>query len=271
MTRIPTLHIGETGSTNSDLLARVQAAALRGDTSFSPCLLVAGRQTAGRGRQGRAWYGAHGASLTFSLAWPFAASVGLSGLSLAVGVALADALEPAPADAPTRGAAPARIGLKWPNDLWLMGDGLAGPGRKLGGVLIETTPGGGCRIAVIGVGLNVAAQEVPDAASGIAWLREIDAGATPETVLERLAAPLADALSVFEQAGFAAFAGRFAARDLLRGKRVEVDAAGGIDGAAEGVTTQGELLVRTAAGLVTVGSGEARLPLARAGTEAQAC
>ena len=67
------------------------------------------------------WHGAAGASLTCSLAWPFARA-DLSGLSLAVGVALADALEPPP------GAG--RIGLKWPNDLWLLDGARGATGRR---------------------------------------------------------------------------------------------------------------------------------------------
>jgi BirA family biotin operon repressor/biotin-[acetyl-CoA-carboxylase] ligase len=90
---------------------------------------VAEHQTRGRGRLGRGWGRSAGASLTFSLSLPLAPR-DWSGLSLAVGVALADALEP-----PLDGAVP-RIGLKWPNDLWL--DRRPGSGRKLGGVLIET-------------------------------------------------------------------------------------------------------------------------------------
>ena len=103
--------VAETGSTNADLLARVRAAAASGATASRPCLLVAERQTAGRGRHGRAWHATPDASLTFSLAWPLAPRR-LSGLSLAVGVALAEALDPRAGDA-------LRIGLKWPNDLWL--------------------------------------------------------------------------------------------------------------------------------------------------------
>jgi BirA family biotin operon repressor/biotin-[acetyl-CoA-carboxylase] ligase len=103
--------VAETGSTNADLLAWVREAPA--DSVLAPRALVAERQSAGRGRLGRAWESTPGASLTFSLAWPFAAGIDLSGLSLAVGVALAEALDPRP------GAA-LRIGLKWPNDLWLV-------------------------------------------------------------------------------------------------------------------------------------------------------
>ena len=68
--------------------------------------------------------------------------------------------------------APARIGLKWPNDLWLL-DG-PGRGRKLGGVLIETVAVGERRMSVVGVGLNVLPQPVAlDLSSGYACLQEL--------------------------------------------------------------------------------------------------
>jgi BirA family biotin operon repressor/biotin-[acetyl-CoA-carboxylase] ligase len=256
-------HVAETGSTNSDLLERARAAAASGAASFAPCLRVARRQLAGRGRHGRTWHGTPGASLTFSLAWPFAGA-DLSGLSLAVGTALADAL----ADALEAPAAASRIGLKWPNDLWLLDEGNEGdaarPGRKLGGVLIETAPFGGGRVAVVGVGLNVLALTVDDAAAGVAWLAELQPDATPAAVLDRLVSPLVDALRRFERSGLAAFVGRFAARDLLRGRRVVAAGPDGteLDGVGSGISTDGDLLLRTAAGLRPVRSGEVRLRLA---------
>ena len=96
---------------------------LRSD-DLRPTLLVAVDQTQGRGRLGRSWQSSAGASLTFSLALALERA-DWSGLSLAVGVALASALDP-------NGT---HIGLKWPNDLWLQGTGPVG--RKLGGILIE--------------------------------------------------------------------------------------------------------------------------------------
>lgn len=254
-------HVAETGSTNSDLLARVHAAAAAGDATFSPCLLVASRQTSGRGRHGRRWHGEAGASLTFSLAWPFAAGHDLAGLSLAVGVALAEALEPVAADDGRR----PRLVLKWPNDLLLVdGHDDAGAARKLGGVLIETAPFAAGRVAVIGIGLNIAALRPVEAASGVAWLGELDAGATPQAALHRVAAPLVAGLRRFTADGFAAFATGFDGRDFLRGRRVTF--AGGaaspaepISGTAGGVSAQGELLVATPRGLMPVASGEVRL------------
>ncbi len=245
--------VAQTGSTNADLLAWARHAPA--DTALAPRALVAERQTAGRGRQGRTWNATPGASLTLSLAWPLAPGIDLSGLSLAVGVALAEALDPRPAQT-------LRIGLKWPNDLWLVGAGE--PGRKLGGVLIETVPRGDGRIAVIGVGLNLHQQQVADATSGVAWLGEIDAAAAASIALpERLLPALTTALRRFESEGFAAFAAAFAARDLLCGRPVRCVAGGGpgVDGSAAGVSASGELLLHTVAGLQHIGSGEVSVRL----------
>jgi BirA family biotin operon repressor/biotin-[acetyl-CoA-carboxylase] ligase len=246
-------YVDETGSTNADLLSRSRFAAAK--DSHRPCLLVAERQTAGRGRRGRSWQATPGASLTFSLAWPLRCA-DLSGLSLAVGVAIADAIDPA--HAPQR-----HIAIKWPNDLWLVGG--ADEGRKLAGILIETTPIKSGRLAVIGVGINILEQSVAEAASGVAWLRQLDVDATPASTLERVVPALMNALSSFEEAGFAAFAARFAGRDLLRDRRVRCSGPAeghGIDGVAAGVSLTGELFVRTGRGVEAVGSGEVSVRLA---------
>jgi BirA family biotin operon repressor/biotin-[acetyl-CoA-carboxylase] ligase len=246
--------VAETGSTNADLLERartdVTSAARR------PRLLVAARQTAGRGRRGRAWQAEPGASLTFSLAWA-PARADLSGLSLAVGAAVSEALDPTH-------SAHRHIAIKWPNDLWLVS--ADDEGRKLGGILIETTPVDDGRVAVIGIGLNVLEQRVAGASSGVAWLRQIDADATPAAALERIVPALLDALTRFDENGFAPFAASFTARDLLRGRPVRCSggdgSAAGIDGVAIGISPAGELLVRTAAGIEAIGSGEVSVRLA---------
>lgn len=242
-----------------------------GDTQ--PALLVAEQQTLGRGRQGRIWHSRSGQSLTFSLALALAPRDWL-GLSLAVGVALADALDP-----PEPGRRP-RLGLKWPNDLWLIdvagsasASGLpAAPGRKLAGVLIETIAVGSRRMVVVGVGLNVApfeaatAGEPRDFGSGHAWLQEIDATATAPTALHCVALPLVKSLQQFEREGFAGFATAYARRDLLRGLAIETSDAlqGGTlaSGIAEGVSANGALLLRTASGVQAVSSGEVSVRLA---------
>ena len=231
-----------------------------------PCLLVAENQTGGRGRQGRAWQSARGASLTFSLSLPLALA-DWSGLSLAVGVALAEALDPL---AP--GAAP-HIGLKWPNDLWLMDDfaPASRSGRKLGGVLIETVVAGNKRLAVIGIGLNVQPLGAADASSGFACLQELDREADAPAVLARVALPLVQALKEFESLGFVPFMPRFAARDLLAGQAVRTTQSNAADGIAVGVTEHGALEVDTGAGLLEVTSGEVSVRLNRAASSGPAC
>ena len=220
----------ELDSTNSELMRRARAGQLE------PVLLVAERQTAGRGRLGRAWQAAPGASLTFSLGLPLAPP-DWSGLSLAVGVSLAESLHP-------------RVRLKWPNDLWL-------DERKLGGILIETASfgdGAGQRQAVIGVGLNIA----PPAAEGLstppAAVRELLPQADAPGVLRQLVPALVRDVLGFQQAGFSPFHARFDARDLLRDRAVSL--SDGSSGTAHGVGEDGSLLVHTAAGLHAVGSSE---------------
>ena len=222
-----------------------------------PCLLVAEHQTGGRGRMGRVWQAAAGASLTFSLSLPMNPA-DWSGLSLAVGVALADALEP------PGSRQKARIGIKWPNDLWLM-DGAEGaaPGRKLGGILIETVMAGPTRLAVVGVGLNVLPQPLEEISSGYACLQELNPSASAPWALVQVAAPLVRALREFEQHGFAPFAERFAARDLLRDRAITTSQANLPEGVAQGVSPTGALRVQTGSGLHEVSSGEVSVRLDR--------
>ena len=274
--------VARSESTNTQLLQRLrgaQGAALqdmvlpgRRASDTQPCLLVAEHQTVGRGRMGRSWLAAPGASLTFSLALPLA-PVDWSGLSLAVGVALAEALDRAPLKettgrpefpcSPSGGRTPyggglggalgsPRIGLKCPNDLWL-------DQRKLGGVLIETVSVGSRRMAVIGVGLNVRPMQVAAVSSGYACLSELDPSVSAPAVLHRLASPLVLALRTFEREGFAAFHACYAARDVLRGHSVR---SGLIEGLAQGVATSGALQVATPAGLQLITSSEVSVRLA---------
>lgn len=263
--------LASVGSTNTVLLERLRTVDARrgaGTTlgrrsgDRNPCLLVAERQTAGRGRRGRSWQSAPGASLTFSLALPLAPA-SWSGLSLAVGAALADALDP-PA-----GSVPPRIGLKWPNDLWLTD--APGRGRKLGGVLIETVVVGGRRMVVVGVGLNIAplptAAGTPrELAHGYASLQELAPPLQAPAVLHRVALPLVRALLQFEREGFAGFAPAYERRDLLRGRPVAAvdaaNAAASVSGVAEGVAPNGALRVRGDDGVLReVISGEVSVRL----------
>lgn len=223
--------VPEIASTNSELMRRAR------EGRTEPVLLVAEHQTAGRGRLGRGWVSHAGESLTFSLGLPLAPA-DWSGLSLAVGVSLAESLHP-------------RIQLKWPNDLWLAD-------RKLAGVLIETASFGEAgvsrRYAVIGIGINIAARDVAGLAISPAALRELLPGVAPGEVLLRVAAPLVQAVQAFETFGFAPFQARFNARDALRDRAVVL--SDGTKGTAHGASEAGALLVHTAGGMNTVTSSE---------------
>ena len=256
----------DTRAEGADVLVRrsVESGAFgRRAVDLQPCLLVAEHQSAGRGRQGRPWQSLPGASLTFSLGLPLAAA-DWSGLSLAVGVALCEALAPAGVRSEQSGP---QIGLKWPNDLWLMDGPLqSATGRKLGGILIETVAAGALadskRLVIIGIGLNVLPFDAAEANTGFASLHELDADATAPSVLAKIGLPLAQALQQFEREGFAAFAERFAARDLLRGRTVRTTSAEVPEGIARGVSAHGALLVQSAAGIASVSSGEVSVRLA---------
>jgi BirA family biotin operon repressor/biotin-[acetyl-CoA-carboxylase] ligase len=260
---------------------------------WTSCLLVAQEQTQGRGRQGRAWHAQPGSSLTFSLGLRLAPQ-DWSGLSLAVGVALADALDPARGPSSGSEDAAPRILLKWPNDLWLRDAQAAGGGRKLGGVLIETAtawevnpqtveagaqvasappvgdrplqePRTPARICVIGVGLNIGPQSagtVEKASTGVACLQEMEPQATAAQALARVVLPLLQAVRRFEQSGFAGVAHAFSRRDLLHGKAVSTTLPDLPVGMAQGVDDAGALQVRAPDGaLRSVVGGEVSIRL----------
>ncbi|MEK8030449.1 biotin--[acetyl-CoA-carboxylase] ligase [Ideonella sp. DXS29W] len=242
--------VDRVASTNGTLVDRLREASrgareshgrgLRAD-DLRPTLLVAIDQTQGRGRLGRSWQSSAGSSLTFSLSLALERA-DWSGLSLAVGVALAEALDPTGA----------HIGLKWPNDLWLRS--AEGPGRKLGGILIEAMGLGDHRMSVIGVGLNVQPVHLAEVAAS---LSEFHSMITPARALSMVMPHLAKALNRFEEQGFAGFEADYASRDLLLNGPVVSSDPACPRGEAVGVDADGALRVRDADGVVhRITSGE---------------
>lgn len=236
----------EIDSTNTELLRRFKAL----PQDAEPTLLLAERQTAGRGRMGRVW-SSDSTSLTFSLGLNLMPQ-DWSGLSLVVGLAAAQSLSSDP-----------RLGLKWPNDLWWQE-------RKLGGILVETASSLGAgqapaaRYVVIGIGLN-AELPAPEVAQGLstapAALSELPEPLTAPAALRRVVPAVLEAVREFERTGFAPFAPAFAARDVLKGRSVQcsqttAQAVAGAQGEAAGVDASGALLVHTATGLQRVQSSE---------------
>ena len=217
----------EIDSTNTELMRRAK------EGRPDPILLIAERQLAGRGRQGRAWVGEPGDALTFSIGLPYRPA-NWSGLSLAVGLSLAESLGP-------------EVQIKWPNDLWRLE-------RKLGGILIEAASQGDQSYAVIGVGLNVRKPSANDLRTPAAGLNEFWKGATAPTALERIIAPLMSTLLKFESEGFEPFQSRFHARDAILGRQITTSE--GVQGLYEGVDRLGALQILTTQGSVKVSSSE---------------
>ena len=234
--------VAETGSTNADLLERLA-------TLPGPTLLLATHQTAGRGRAGRSWLSAPGATLTFSLAWKLQGPLArLAGLPLAVGVILAECL--ARLDLPVQ--------LKWPNDMLR-------DGAKLGGILIETR-GAQDRDpdiwAVIGIGINLLLPQhletqIGRAVADAPWLAQMDR----HQLMAVLASGLADGLAEFDGAGFAAFSARWNGLHAHQGQCVTLTEQGRLvhEGRAAGVDELGRLLLDTAGGRLEIVSGDVTL------------
>lgn len=229
--------LAECGSTNAELLARAGAGAPSGT------VLVAERQTAGRGRLGREWLSAPGDSLTFSLLWRFPPGTPVAGLSLAVGIGVARALAKVGAgDTP----------LKWPNDILK-------DGKKLGGILIELQAQ---TAAVIGLGLNrrlPAAMPAEVCGRSAALGVDIDANA----LLAALLGELLTVLDGFAAGGFAALRDEWLARNAWAGRPVRVIVPHGpvVDGTCAGVADDGALLLETASGMQRILSGDVSLRL----------
>lgn len=241
-----------TGSTNADLLHAARAGLLD-----SPTLLAAGRQTAGRGRQGRAWADDAYTSVLCSLAWPFpppglpaAAQRNLGPLSLAVGVWLAQALH-------ALGATTVR--LKWPNDLLLPSpDGW----HKLGGILVEIADTAQARWAVIGFGLNLRTPPDQPQAAGL------DAAGLFLDRAQVLGALLPALLNGLQTSAkhLDATLTQWNALHAWAGQTVSIQDRGQtlFSGTALGIAPDGALRVRTPQGERRVLSADVSLRLARA-------
>jgi BirA family transcriptional regulator, biotin operon repressor / biotin---[acetyl-CoA-carboxylase] ligase len=218
----PLQRLAEVDSSNSALLRR---AAMLPDRYA----LVVDAQSAGRGRQGRRWHSPPGANLYLSLfaRLPLVAAQ-LSGLSLAIGIAVAETL---------RAGGAVDVGVKWPNDL-------VARERKLGGILIESAGSREGRVElVIGLGLNLAMPR--DADVGQPWidLATLGVASNREAWLPALLVAIGAALDEFVAAGFAGFLPRWQQVDLLAGRELVVHGGERSGGTACGVDADGALRV----------------------------
>lgn len=238
--------LAECSSTNTVLQERAAKGAASGS------VLVADVQTAGRGRRGRSWLSSPDNSLTFSLLWRLPPAVRSAGLSLAVGLAVAQALESLGA----RG-----VGLKWPNDIWLLG-------QKLGGVLIEVAFDSNGLGLIIGIGLNLRHDPELETQLGhaSAALSDENLLLPREVVLGAVLRELASVLDRFGSEGFTALRAAWCARNALLGLPVRVSSESGEHlGNCGDVAADGALILHTAYGahLLITGGDVSLAPMSR--------
>jgi BirA family biotin operon repressor/biotin-[acetyl-CoA-carboxylase] ligase len=215
----------------------------------SGIVCIAEMQQAGRGRRGRTWLSPPAGNFYGSVGWIFRQGFDvLEGLSLAVGVAVIQALEAAGATG---------LSLKWPNDiLWQQ--------QKLGGVLIEMSgeAGGPCQV-VIGVGVNLHLPAQIKSRIDQACVDLVTVCGTPinrHQVSAAIIASLIRLLAHYAEQGFAGWRQQWLQYDAFANQAVTV--LGGqtpITGIACGVDERGALLINRQGALVTIHGGEVSL------------
>jgi BirA family biotin operon repressor/biotin-[acetyl-CoA-carboxylase] ligase len=235
-----------TDSTNTDALDAARRAAPHGS------VYLADEQLAGRGRGDNVWRSAAGEGLYVSvLLRPQILAAHLPLLPLAAGLAAADAI---------RAVAGPSVDLRWPNDLIL--DSHWGP-RKAGGILVEArTEGSTVAFAVIGIGINVHQRSFASGLATPATSLDLETGhqvSRQDLLVSLLKSLEREALALLDPAAGTTITQRVEqASTWVRGRRVEVHGPQACTGVTAGLDEHGFLLVRTAAGLVTVQTGGIR-------------
>jgi BirA family transcriptional regulator, biotin operon repressor / biotin---[acetyl-CoA-carboxylase] ligase len=232
---------GETGSTNDDARALARNGAPEGT------VVLASRQSGGRGRLGRVWESPLGGAYLSIVLRPDASPGEVSSLSLAVGLGIARGL------AHSLGVETA---LKWPNDVLLSGG-------KLCGILLEMAAEAD-RVdwVVVGIGMNVARAPGVVATPGAAYLRDVAPDARIAPSVAAVLEGVADAYADWTTGGFGPMRGEYERRCPLLGSDVVVrDMTGAVrtSGSAFGVDSEGRLLVAGLGGVEAVAAGEVTL------------
>jgi BirA family biotin operon repressor/biotin-[acetyl-CoA-carboxylase] ligase len=235
----------ETTSTND----AARAAAEAGETG--PLWIAAHRQTAGRGRRGRAWTGLEGNLFATGLFTFDAGPAAVANLSFAAALAVAETCD--------QSVNPARVRVKWPNDVLI-------DGAKTSGVLLESwaAPAGGLHLAV-GIGINVAAAPEGTETPATALIHHARADApalTAPTALAHLARRFAHWVAVWEAEGFAPLRTAWLDRATGLGGQARARLADRtIEGRFEGLSETGALCLRTTGGdLVEISAGDVFFP-----------
>lgn len=231
------LHIlDETTSTNDEAKRAAKDGAPHGAT------WLAESQSAGRGRQGRAWVSPRGENLLVSVLVRVDCSPArLPLLALVAGLAARDAIALAAPSAAPR--------IKWPNDVVVGADR-----KKVAGVLVEAITQGSSSALVVGVGINVHTREFPDdlaaRATSVALLADRTSPHPPDRaeILADLLRGLDRDLALVAARGLGLVHARLSHADALRGARVRSESG---EGVAEGIDLDGRLLIRRDNGMLT--------------------
>ena len=236
------------GSTNK--YRREQAE--KSDCSGS--VVLAERQTSGRGRRGKAWVSPFAANIYMSILWDFEQGAqALEGLSLAVGVAVRRALIEVGLE---------DVRLKWPNDIYI-------GNKKLGGILLEMIgdPAGHCSV-VIGVGINVSMPASMAVNIDQPWTdccSESDAPIARSRLAALLIDNIFDILNDFESLGFAEYRDEWQEADAFKGLQGTISTPrDSVSGTVIGVDNSGAVQLKLISGAVkSFIGGELSLRLAK--------
>lgn len=227
---LPVFFFNEIGSTNAEALAR----AGRGEPEQ---WIAAARQTAGRGRRGRAWVSEPGNLYASLLLYDPAPAAVSSQICFVAALALHDALYDLASD-----LAPERLRLKWPNDVLL-------DGKKIAGILVEGIASGERQAVVTGFGVNCA-HHPADTPYPTGDLQENGIAVTPERLLAGLADRLMRRLAEWQRGnGFVSIRKAWLARAFGVGGEIEVRLSERvIKGRFEEIDETGALILEHASG-----------------------
>lgn len=237
-----TIEIVEQAESSNTALLKLAALGAKSGT-----VLAVELQSSGRGRLGRIWHSNLGSSLTFSLLWRFESGISaLSGLSLAVGVAISRALRKLSAQ---------NVYLKWPNDI-------ISSGGKLGGVLIEAQGDmHGPSAVVIGIGLNCTLpidleKKIDQPASSLNEICTLTPGR--EQLLATLLQEINMVLKQFAVDKLSTLRSEWESFNAYQNRDIEMLMPDGsrIKGLVRGISNLGELCLETANGTRYINSGE---------------
>jgi len=253
--------VAETQSTNDDLLERWRAGEL-----IDPIARIALKQTAGKGRAGRAWLANPEDSISFSVAFPFKRKPAeLTGLSLLVGLAVISGIAAA-YDLSEATLHQAGLRLKWPNDLLLNN-------AKLGGILIEggQAKSGDPTWMIIGIGMNL--RNTDAIAAGLGNQAGLKIGALDQLLPSQATSPdveylwlkllasLEYHLGEFDRHGFGIYQEPWKRWDAYLDQAVCISGAGKepIYGVAQGIDQAGALLLLQDNKTISIHAGDVSL------------